>query len=84
MQKLEAAKSVIRENYRFFPCGIFNNRNFVGDYMETIYDEGGLTIDVCREWEYFEVFGLSSSDFHELADFYASLGKERRSKGLWR
>ena len=77
---LDRAKKVIKEHIESAMCGIFNTRNCAGDYMETICDEDNLTIDICYEYEYFEVFGLSRSDFDVLEDFYETLRKEVRAK----
>lgn len=74
--KLETAKMVIAEHYGDANCGIFNSRNGAGDPMNTVYDEDGLTIDICYDWSYFEVFGLSVEDFLELKEFYGSLSEE--------
>lgn len=41
--------------------------------MVTVYDDAGLTIDICYSYAYFEVFGLSDEDFAELKNFYKSL-----------
>jgi len=41
--------------------------------MSTLYDEDGLTIDICYEWAYFEVFGLSDSEFEELERYYEEI-----------
>ena len=46
MTKLKKAKKIIKENYESGDCGIFNTRNWAGDYMSTIYDEDELTIDI--------------------------------------
>ena len=70
---LEAAKRVIEEHFEEANCGIFDCRNWVGDPMVTVYDDAGLTIDICYVYSYFEVFGLSDEDFTELAEFYNSL-----------
>lgn len=70
MDKLQRAKEIIKENIDDAGCGIFDCRNTVGDRMATLYDEDGLTIDICYGWEYFEVFGLSDSEFIELAKYY--------------
>lgn len=70
MSKLEQAKKVVKENIHEANCGIFDSRNLVGDYMETLYDEDGLQIDICRGWAYFEVFGLTKEEFENLKDFY--------------
>ena len=73
MSKLEKAKKVVRENIKYAECGIFNTRNWTGDPMSVIYDEDGLTIEVCYHWEYFEVFGLTDEEFLELVKFYEAL-----------
>lgn len=71
MTDLEIAKKIIKDN--FVPCGIFNNRNLAGDYMNTLYRSDTLTILVCYRWYYFEVFGLPYSEFKELEQYYEEL-----------
>lgn len=73
MNKLEKTKEIIKKNFSLYDCGLFNTRNLVGDSMSTIYDEDGLTIDVCYYYSYFEVFGLTDEEFAELKKFYANL-----------
>lgn len=73
MGRLEKAKEIIKENFSLYDCGLFNTRNLVGDPMSTIYDEDGLTIDVCYRYSYFEVFGLTDEEFEELKKFYVYL-----------
>ena len=73
MNKLEKAKEIIKKNFSSCDCGLFNTRILVGDSMSTIYDEDGLTIDVCYYYSYFEVFGLTDEEFAELKKFYANL-----------
>lgn len=74
MTKLERAKEIVTKNYSEGDCGIFNTRNIAGDWMTTIYADGELTIDICYNWNYFEVFGLSDKEFDELARYYSQLG----------
>ena len=71
--KLEIAKKIIVEHYHEADCGLFDCRGYVADPMNTIYDDGELTIDICYSWAYFEVFGLSDNDFAELKKFYDTL-----------
>lgn len=73
MNKLEIAKEIIKKNYSQADCGLYDERNVVGDSMTTLYDEDGLMIDICYGWGYFEVFGLSDGEFSELEDFYGRL-----------
>ena len=73
MNKLEKAKEIIKENFSLYDCGLFNTCNLVGDPISTIYDEDGLIIDVCYDYSYFEVFGLTDEEFEELEKFYAYL-----------
>ena len=71
--KLEIAKSIIKENIHDADCGIYDCRNICGDPMDTIYDKDGLTIDICYGNMYFEVFGLSIEEFKQLREYYNSI-----------
>ena len=73
MNKLEKAKEIIKEYYKEGNCGIYDSRNIVGDWMTNIYNDNGLTIDICYGWSYFEVFGLSDEEFTELCKYYEEL-----------
>lgn len=70
---VEKVKKVIKDNIENAVCGIFNCRNSTGDLMEVIYDEAGVRIEICRDWKYFEVFGLAPEEFAEVASFYEDL-----------
>ena len=72
-KEVEKVKEVIKNNIEDASYGIFDCRNIVGDPMETIYDEDGVRIDICRNWEYFEVFGLTNEEFAEVKSFYEGL-----------
>ena len=73
MNKLDTAKEIIKKYYSQADCGIYDCRNFVGDPMTNIYDDGELCIDICYRYSYFEVFGLSDTEFNELSAFYDGL-----------
>lgn len=75
MNNLEKAKHIIRKNIKDATCGIFNCRNTVGDHMETLYPDNDLVIDICYDWAYFEVFGLTEEEFIELEEYYEDLIK---------
>lgn len=70
MTNLEKAKTIIKDNFEAGKCGLYNTRNIAGDNMTTLYKKGGLQIDICYFWSYFEVFGLSDLQFDELLDYY--------------
>ena len=71
-RNLRIAKEVIKNHIEDARFGIFSTRNIVGDPMEVIYCEDGLTIEICYHYGYFEVFGLGA-EFFELKDYYMSL-----------
>lgn len=50
----------------------------MGDSVSTIYKDQGIIIDICLDWYYFEVFGLSDAEFAELAAYYQELQAEYR------
>lgn len=74
--RLDKAKEIIKDNIGDANCGIFDSRNLVGDKMDNIYEDNELTIDICYDWEYFEVFGLSDLEFSELESYYYELLEE--------
>lgn len=45
---------------------MFDTRNFVGDFMITIYDQDDIQVDYCPYYEYIEIFGLSEEDFERI------------------
>ena len=59
-------------------CGIFFSRNIAGDPMYNIYDEDGITVDICETYEYFEVFGLTENEQRDLEKFYRVLVSSTR------
>jgi len=77
MNKLEKAKEIIKERIDVADCGIFSTRNWVGDEMLTVYDDGELEVDICYGYAYFDVFGLSPMQFAELEEYYNEQRKEK-------
>lgn len=69
---MEKIKEVIRQNLKNHDCGLFYVPNNTGDYTYTIYvdDEKDIRVDVCGEYQYFEVFGLNIHQQEELTNFY--------------
>ena len=69
MDRLSKVKKFIQENYYDGDViQLFDSRNLVGDYMETVYDDDGITIDYCPGYHYLEVFGLTNEEYLELID----------------
>lgn len=73
LSRIDKVKNVIRNRYSDAMCGLFFTPNWAGDPMSTIREEDGVTIDICYEYEYFEVFGLTEEEENELLAFYNSL-----------
>ena len=66
IKEVEKVKGVIKNNIEDAIYGIFDCRNIFGDSMETIYCEADVRIDLCRDYGYFEVFGLTNKEFREV------------------
>ena len=77
ISRIDKVKNVIRNRYINARCGLFFTPNWIGDPMSTIWEEDGVTIDICYDYEYFEVFGLTEEEENELLAFYNSLRLER-------
>lgn len=74
--KLEKARFVVFEHYDEANCGIFNYEKYAEDTMKTLYEDDELTVCICREYSYFEVFGLTDEEFAKLEKYYNFLGKK--------
>lgn len=68
MTKKEKIKEFLKEYFDEdeLPIQAFDTRNVIGDSMRTIYNENGIIIDYCYDWDYIEIFGLSKKDFADL------------------
>ena len=73
ISRIDKVKNVIRNRYNEADCGLFFTRNWIGDPMSTIWEKDGVTIDICYNYQYFEVFGLTEEEEKELLAFYDSL-----------
>lgn len=73
MARIDLVKRVIKDRYDDADCGLFFTPNWAGDSMVTIFEEDGVTIDICYGYSYFEVFGLTEEEENELSRFYESM-----------
>lgn len=73
MTNLEKAKKVIEEYIEFAKDGIFDTRNIIGDPMVNVYTDEEIIINVCFEYGYFEVFGLTEEEYEDLGEYYLDL-----------
>ena len=80
--ELEEVQALIMERIGDARCGIFFSRNTVGDDMENIYDGSCLSLDICEEWGYFELFGLDDDEARYMKGFYDGVRAVcRRNRG---
>lgn len=70
---MEKIKEIIDEYYEDANWGLFFTRNLVGDTMVTVYKDETVQIDVCFDYAYFEVFGLTKEQQEWLEEYYDSL-----------
>lgn len=70
MTKLERAKKIIEENIDDARLGIFDCANCSGDSTVRLNNDADFIVKICYDYEYFEVFGLSASDFEKLEKYY--------------
>lgn len=68
--EFQKVKDTIRENIDDARCGLYFTRNVVCDPMQTIYIGKIFTVDICRYYGYFEVFGCTRKEEDMLTDYY--------------
>ena len=73
MERLDFVKKVIETHIDNAPSGIFFTRNFVGDRMTQLDKRFGIEIEICYEYEYFEIFGLTDHEQRIIELFYDRL-----------
>ena len=73
VNKLDLVKQIIRGNRKEANCGIFFTPNIAGDVVNTLYKDDEIDIEICREYGYFEVFGLSPAEQVEVEQYYKSM-----------
>lgn len=67
MDKIEKLREfLINNDYKGMQT--FDSRNIVGDPMETVYNEDGITVDECHYYGYLEIFGLTAEEYRGLRD----------------
>lgn len=59
-------KRFLQENYP--NAQAFNTPNWVGDNMELVYNKDNIQVMYCKEYDYIEIFGISSEEFESLLD----------------
>lgn len=47
---------------------VFNTHNFTGDNMTNIYNQNGIKVDYCEDYNYLEIFGLTQEEFNSLVN----------------
>jgi hypothetical protein len=72
-KELEEVKKILKENIEDAECGLFFTRNIVRDPMSNLFIGKFFTVDICRYWSYYEVFGCTGKEASELKDYYKGL-----------
>ena len=67
MNRLARLKEVLRDN-DLFGEQCFDCETLIGDHRETIYDEDGITVLVCYDYEYVEILGLSADEYQSITE----------------
>lgn len=70
-EKIEKLKKFLKENYQGTQA--FSTRNIIGDTMETVYEDGEISVDYCYYYDYIEIFGLTDKEFESLLDSYGDI-----------
>ena len=68
--EFQEVKDTIRENIDDARCGLYFTRRHTGAYTENIYIGKVFTVEICRSYGYFEVFGCTRKEEDILTDYY--------------
>lgn len=73
IEEFKKVKQIIKNLYLQASCGIFKTRNWCGDLTVNIFSGKYYEVDICYQWEYFEVFGTTDEEWDELERLYEEL-----------
>lgn len=68
--EFQKVKDTIREHIDEVDCGLYFTRRHTGAYTENIYIGKVFTVEICRSYGYFEVFGCTKKEEDMLTDYY--------------
>lgn len=75
-EEFKKVKKIIADFFERAECGIFNTKCIVNDQMFNIFRGKYFKVDICLEYEYFEVFGTTPAEFSKLESYYERLMEE--------
>ena len=64
MKRIKKLKKFLKKHYPNMQ--IFFTKNIFGDEMQTVYEDDGIRVDYCDDWEYIEIFGLTEKEKEDL------------------
>lgn len=73
IEEFKKVKQIIKNLYPQASLGIFNTRNWCGDLTINIFSGEHFKVDICYQYEYFEVFGTTDEEWTELERLYEEL-----------
>ena len=78
-EEIANLKNIIKLFYNpDFKGGLFNTRNVVNDKMINLYKSKDVQLDICYDYDYFEVFGLTPDEFEDVKQYYYNLCYTRK------
>lgn len=77
MNKIEKLKRFLQKHYPNIQA--FDCRGCLGDDVEEVYNQDGISVLYCSEYNYIEIFGLTAEEFEDLLDPDSFLGESLRT-----
>lgn len=74
-EELSKVKELIKQHFDDATAGMYFTRNIAGDSMKTIFKGEYFTLDICRYWGYYELFGCTAAEEKEVKEYYKGLVK---------
>lgn len=69
-EEFEKVKQIIKELYPQVSCGMYNTHNWCGDLTASVFSGEYFKVNICCEYEYFEIFGTTDEEWAELKNIY--------------
>lgn len=68
-ERVKKCLDFLKSDKGYIPAsGVYNDHNTCGDETFRLYEQDGIVINVCYQWDYIEVLGLSVPEFDDLGN----------------
>lgn len=68
--RIEKLANFLNEKYSYVNGGVYSSESLAGDERKLVYDEDGIEVKYCPEYDYLEILRLTEEEWKTLSSLY--------------